>query len=243
VKRVEEKGYDLRPVTDNSPFFYKIEGGIPKPVSLVFGSSVILLFVVIGIPLLYWKGEMTKTVKPVAMFAMLGVAFMLIEISLIQRFVLILGQPVISMAILLFSLLGGAGIGSLLSSRLVREKISRRIAWASLSVALMVLCYLFILPLVFDQLLEVSLLIRLLVTVLMLIPLGFCMGFPFPLGIRYLKETRREIAIPWMWSVNGVSSVLGSAMTVVVAIRFGYTSALLISAVCYLLIFLIFRKS
>ncbi|HSB07562.1 MAG TPA: hypothetical protein VLK23_20475 [Thermodesulfobacteriota bacterium] len=242
-KRVEKSGYDIRPVTDDSPFFYKIEGGIPKPVSLAFWSSVILLFVVTGSPLLFWKGEMTRVRKPMALFTMLGVAFMVIEISLIQRFVLFLGQPVISMAILLFSLLGGAGLGSVWSGRLVRDKISRRIATASLTVGVMILCYLFLLPFIFEQLLGLSLLIRLLVTVLMLGPLGFLMGFPFPLGLRYLKETGMGNAIPWMWGINGVSSVFGSVITVVVAISFGFTGALLISVGCYLVIFLLFLKS
>jgi hypothetical protein len=69
------------------------------------------------------------------------------------------------------------------------------------------------------------------------------MGFPFPLGIRLLKEMAMESKIPWMWGVNGVSSVFGSVLTIVVAISFGFTEALLLSACCYFIIFVIFLKS
>jgi hypothetical protein len=66
------------------------------------------------------------------------------------------------------------------------------------------------------------------------------MGIPFPLGIRWLKERRLETLIPWMWGINGVSAVLGSVMTIVVAMSFGFTEAILISAACYFIAFLIF---
>ncbi len=70
--------------------------------------------------------------------------------------------------------------------------------------------------------------------------MGFFMGFPFPLGIRFLKEKGLENQIPWMWGVNGVSSVFGSTMRIVVAIYSGFTEALLVSAVCYFLVFLVY---
>lgn len=253
-KRVEEKGYDIRPVTDNSPFFYKIERGIPKQVSLIFGASLLFTLIVIGIPFVDRVREGMKTeghpkrrkpfreipFKPMVLFILLGVAFMLVEISLIQRFVLFLGPPVLSLAMLLFSLLGGAGTGSLWSSRISRDRIPRGISKTSLSAAGLVLCYTFFLPVVFDQLLGLNLVFRSGVTLLLLAPLGFLMGFPFPLGIRLLKELGREKDIPWMWGVNGVSSVLGSGAAIVTALTLGYTGALLISVCCYFIIFLVY---
>ena len=173
---------------------------------------------------------------------MLGTGFMLIEISLIQKFILYLGQPVLSMAILLFSLLVGAGIGSLYSGRLTSEKIIKGIAIASLSIAAVIVGYTFLLPLIFDQLLGLGLAIRLLAVVIVFVPLGFLMGFPFPLGIRALKEVKMENYVPWMWGVNGVGSVLGSAITIVIAMSLGFTQSLLIGAGCYFIVFLAFRK-
>lgn len=255
-KMVRERGYDISPVTDNSPFFYKFEVGMPKPISLVFWSSVILFGLIILIPPLYWKKGVIQgrpflkkkryfdegILRSAVLFSMLGMGFMLVEISFIQRFVLFLGQPVLSLAILLFSLLGGAGMGSIWSGRFPPNKINKGIAVTSLFIVGMVLGYTFLLPIIFNQLLGLDLTTRLLATIFILIPLGFLMGIPFPLGIRWLKERSLENHIPWMWGINGVSSVLGSVMTIVVAISFGFTEALLVSAGCYLIIFLMFIK-
>ena len=175
------------------------------------------------------------------MFSMLGIGFMLVEISLIQRFVLFLGQPILSLAVLLFSLLAGAGIGSLYSGRLASKKIYGGITAVSLAIAATVVAYTFIIPLLFNQLLGLPLAVRLTAMIIVLIPLGFLMGFPFPLGIRALKEANMENYIPWMWGINGVGSVLGSVLTIIVAVVFGFTQALLIGAGCYLVVFLTFK--
>jgi len=252
----KELKLDISPATDNSPFFYKVDAGLPKPVSLVFWLSIIMMLLVLLVPPLYWKWRPARRethpkskessnwnlLRPVVLFSMLGIGFMLVEISLIQKFVLYLGQPVLSMAVLLFSLLVGAGMGSLYSGRLTSERITKGIALASLSIVAMVVIYTLLLPLIFNQLLGLELAVRLLAIVVTLIPLGFLMGFPFPLGIRLLKEMKVEKYIPWMWGINGVGSVLGSVMTIAVAISLGFTQALLTGAVCYFIVFLIFRK-
>jgi hypothetical protein len=251
---VGERGYDIRPVSDDDPFFYKFEKGVPKSVSLVFWPSIMLLVIMGFIPRVYGKKQ-THPPKPSAgkksasppdflqsvfLFSMLGVGFMLMEISFIQRFVLFLGQPVLSLSVLLFALLVGAGLGSLWSGRLPADRIRKGIAIASLSVAVMVLGYTFLLPVVFHQLLGLDLAVRLCATVFMLIPLGFCAGFPFPLGIRLLKELGREEQIPWMWGINGVGSVVGSTMTIVLAISLGFATAGYVSACCYLIVHFMF---
>ena len=256
VRIIKGVGYDISPVTDNSPFFYKLEEGLPKPVSLVFWPSLIMAMLVVLAPLLFWRKRFSPTetlskrerspnqnlLGPVVLFLMLGVGFMLVEISLIQRFVLFLGQPVLSITALLFSLLVGAGIGSMCSSRLAPDKLIKGLTIASLFIVTILLIYAFLLPLIFEQLLGLGLTIRLLATVVILLPLGFAMGFPFPSGIRLLKEMGMENHIPWMWGINGICSVLGSVMTIMIAISLGFTEALLIGASCYFIVFLVFRK-
>lgn len=256
VRIIKGLGYDISLVTDNSPFFYKLEEGLPRPVSLVFWSSIIMMILVILVPLLFLRKRFFPTkmrseskrslnqnlIRSVVLFSMLGVGFMLVEISLIQRFVLFLGQPVLSMTALLFSLLMGAGIGSICSGRLASDRLIRGLTIASLFIVAILLVYAFLLPLIFEQLLGLGLTIRLLATVVILLPLGFSMGFPFPLGIRLLREMGMENHIPWMWGINGICSVLGSVMTILIAISFGFTEALLIGASCYFLVFLVFRK-
>lgn len=250
IKMVKERGYDISPVMDNNPFFYKFEIGLPKPVFLLFWSSLILTIFIVFMPPLFWKKKLIETerqlkniVKSAILFSMLGLGFMLIEICFIQKFVLFLGYPVLSLAVLLSALLGGAGMGSLWSGQFAPGKINRVIAMTSLSIVVMVLGYTVFLPIAFDQLLGFDLTIRLLATIFILIPLGFLMGVPFPLGIRWLKDRRLENHIPWMWGINGVSSVLGSVMTIIIAISFGFTEALLASAACYFIVFIIFLKS
>jgi len=247
---------DLSTVTDNNPFFYKIDVGLPPPVSLVFWLSLVLMLLVLVAPPIYWKLRSSRgrgksrerrstgnrVVPSVVLFVLIGIGFMLIEISLIQRFILYLGQPVLSMAVLLFSLLTGAGLGSLYSGRLTLENIHRGITTAALSVAILAIVYIFLIPLVFNQLLGLNLALRMLVMLLMLIPLGFLMGFPFPLGIRALKEREMDRYIPWMWGINGVGSVLGSAFTIVIAISLGFAQALLLGAICYLFVFFVFAR-
>lgn len=250
---------DVSPVTDNNPFFYKFEKGTPTNVSLILWVSIIMLLLVILAPLLYLKSKSHyRKAKPkkrnetglkqnlfryVVLFSMLGIGFMLVEISTIQRFILFLGHPVLSLAVLLFSLLVGAGMGSLYSGRFAPEKIIRVIAIVSMFIVAVLLIYTFSLSVIFRQLMGLELAIRILVTVAMLTPLGLLMGFPFPLGLRLLKETGMEGYIPWMWGINGIGSVLGSTLTIVVAISFGLAQAMLLGAACYFVVFLTFQRS
>jgi hypothetical protein len=255
-KMVQEKGFDISPITDDNPFFYKIEKGTPRPVALVLVASTFILLFMVLVPSVIWRKSLIQKeaspkhdkkfnqtkLKSILLFSMLGFGFILIEISLIQRFALFLGHPVLSMALLLFGLLGSAGMGSMLSGRITSDKINLMISIASLSAVIMILGYIFFLPLVFDHLLGWNLTLRLLFTVLILCPLGLSVGFPFPLGLRGLREMGMEAYIPWMWGINGTSSVLGSVMAIVVAISFGFTQVLLVSALCYFIVFLIFLK-
>jgi hypothetical protein len=256
IHMVKERGYDISPVSDNRPFFYKIERGIPNSVSLVFWLSMIIWFLMVSIPLLCWRGGTTQgkkdseegkrltqsRLKSIALFSMLGMGFMLSEISFIQRLTLFLGQPTFSLALLIFSLLGWAGLGSLWSSRLILDRIRKGIVTSSLTIALLLLFYAFLLPPLLDQLLGLALPLRALIANLILAPLGFSMGLPFSLGIRSLKEMGMGNHIPWMWGVNGASSVLGSVLTILIAISFGFTQALIISAGCYFIVFILFLK-
>ncbi len=189
----QEQGLDVSPVTDDSPFFYKFEEGTPGNVSLILwvSTGILLLTMLVS---LRRKGEprnQAKNPRPIrlaVLFSMLGIGFMLAEVSLFQRFTLFLGQPVLSLTVSLASLLVGAGLGSLYTGRFSSEKLARVIPIAALAVAATLVVYAFSLPFVFNLLLGTGLSIRLLATVIMLALLGFLMGFPFPLGLRLLKE-------------------------------------------------------
>jgi hypothetical protein len=255
VREAKQLGHDISPVSDNSPFFYKFENGIPRPVSRVFKLSVVATFLVMMVPMFFIMKSKYKTSKRsntkretagnpipyVVIFLMMGLGFMMVEISLIQRFVLFLGKPVLSLIVLLFSLLGGAGIGSTASGQVTPSKIAKWGATASILAAITLLIYAFALPLILDYFLGLDITFRVLVAVMVLIPLGIVMGFPFPLAIQSLKEHRIEHYIPWMWGINGISSVLGSTATVIVAIYFGFTQVLVVGMGCYLTVSLMFK--
>lgn len=255
-KEAEKLGHDIRPVSDNNPFFYKFEKGIPKSVSRVLVFAILATVFVMTVPLLVYpkKGDRkrsdsrTRWVKgkkspiPYALvFLMLGMGFMMAEISLIQRFVLFLGRPVLSLAVLLFTLLGGAGMGSLASSYISPEKAAKGGAAAALVTAVMLLIYAGVLPIIFYHFLGPSVAYRVVIAVVLLIPLGVAMGFPFPLAIRSLKDRQLDHHIPWMWGINGTSSVLGSAATITIAMTFGFTQVLLAGVGSYIIVFLILR--
>jgi hypothetical protein len=251
---VTKVGHDINPVSDNSPFFYKFDSGIPKPVSRALVFSITATFLVIILPLVVLKKQphmqksrSSKKRKPggnpipfAVIFLMLGMGFMMVEISLIQRFVLFLGRPVLSLAVLLFSLLGGAGMGSILSGNVTPSRIAKGGSATGLITAIMLLIYAFALPVIFHQFLGLRIAHRVLIAILLLMPLGGVMGFPFPLALRSLKERGIDHYIPWMWGINGISSVLGSTATVVIAIYFGFTQVLVIGVGCYVTVSLIF---
>ena len=258
VKRnlARNAGIDVSPVTDNRPFFYKIDIGLPSQVSLVLWLSVGLMLVALTVPALVWRrrpaGQKVqhpskRPARPVVLralflFSMLGIGFMLIEISLIQKFMLFLGQPVLSLTIVLFSLLAGSGLGSLHSGRYAPETLTRKIVTFSLATMAIAVAYALVLPVLFEWLLGLALAVRLLVTAVLLFPLGFAMGHLFPLGMRGLKQGTAEDYIPWVWGVNGVGSVLGSVATIAIAMTAGFAQALLAGAGCYLLTALVFAQ-
>ncbi len=237
---------DIRPVSDNDPFFYNFEGRTPGNVSLILWVSTGILLLTILMSLRKRKGisydaRNKKPIRFALLFCILGAGFMLAEVSLFQKFTFFLGQPVLSLTVSLASLLMGAGLGSLFSGRFSSEKLARLIPIAALAIAAMLAVYAFSLPHIFSLLLGTGLPLRLLTTVFLLVLLGFLMGFPFPLGLRLLSELKREDFIPWAWGINGIASVVGSVITIVIAMSLGFTEAIFAGAGLYFLLFLMFQ--
>ncbi len=245
IKLSLKRGSTISPVSDNNPFFFKLDKGIPKPILLILHSALGGVFLATLLPLLFLRRSLNFWERSIIfkfpfLYALLGLGFMLVEISLIQRFSLFLGHPVLSLSLLLFSILTGASVGSLKSGSISGDKIQKGISRSCLLVSILLFSYVILIPFLFGKLQGQSLMLRLSVSFLICGVLGFLMGFPFPLGIRLLKEKKGEMLIPWMWAINGGSSVLGSVVTVIIAISFGFNEVLLLGSFCYLLSFLIF---
>lgn len=242
IDRVADVGYDIRPVSDNDPFFYKLESGLPGSIRTVLVLSLVLLALVAAVLFVIEDKGAKRPAGPgerfrdLTVFTMLGIAYMVVEISLVQKFVFFLGKPVLSLTVILFAVLLGTGIGSSLTGRIREGSTGKAAALAALAIVGLLLVYNFaVLPLLFRHLLGMALLGRTILSVVILLPLAVIMGMPFPLTVRRLGEAGHSGLIPWMWGVNASSSVVGSVLAMAIAIRFGFNEAVLAGAACYLL--------
>jgi hypothetical protein len=164
-------------------------------------------------------------------FIALGLGFILLEISFIQRFVLFLGYPTYSLTVVLFSLLVFTGIGSYLTDR-IHESFESALPRRLGLLLLMVGAYLFGLPLLFDALLGAPLPVRVLTAIGLLAPLGLVLGSFFPLGIRILERTNRQL-VPWGWAVNGSATVVGTILAVMMGMTWSFTVVTLVAMAVY----------
>jgi spermidine synthase len=164
-------------------------------------------------------------------FAALGLGFMFIEISLIQQFILILGHPTHSVAIILLALLLWTGLGSFVSGR---SRLSERTLIRGALVALLVLVPLYgwLVPGWLGRWLGTPAWIRYAVTIVVLLPLGLTLGVFFPSGLREVRR-HHESLVPWAWGGNGAASVVGSILAIVLAISFGFRVVLLTAVAIY----------
>lgn len=232
-------GHDISTVSDNRPFFYNMDPGLPAPLPSLLWTALAAAALVCGYPLLRGlpSGQGRRRLPAyVLLFAALGFGFMLIEISVVQRLTFFLGDPVLALAVLLFSLLVFMGLGSLASSRIPPPRLKAALSCSGFAVAAAALGYALVLPALLDWLLPLSLTSRVLCALLLLAPLAALLGLPFPLGLRLLAGAGNAQAIPWMWAINGVLAVLGAVAAVALAMWAGLNHVLLAAAFCYALL-------
>lgn len=161
---------------------------------------------------------------------------MLIEIAMIQRFLLFLGHPTFAVSIILFSLLAGSGIGSF-SSQFWKKNLLEKIMITGLLTGFVIGFYVFSLNEIFDALLYQTKFVRTLASFALVFPAGFLMGMFFPSGIRILNQYHPH-SIPWMWAINGLMSVFGSVVAMVIGKIDGFAEAFACGGTGYILIFL-----
>jgi hypothetical protein len=229
--------FDFEPTTDDSPFFYQFTPGLPEQVSELLFVSLVAAAIYLSWAMFFYirrDGKQPRRIGLAPYFALLGAAFMLVEISLIQRFNLLLGQPALGLVTVIGGLLVGGGLGSLFSNRFVVERLPGLVGAFALAVALAVAATLVIYPPLIDAALPLALPARLLVTLLAVLPLGFLMGVPFPSGLRVADRADPQ-GIAAFWGANAVTSVVGSAAAMALAIGSGFSAALLAGAGVYAL--------
>ena len=256
---------NVEPTRDNNPFFFNsvrlsnlsnvIEGTTGEwqktnlGTSILFAlfgiTTVLVLLFIIG-PLVLVRGRALATglgtkLAYLLYFACLGAGFIIVEVAMIQKFILFLGHPVYALAVVLFSVLAFSAIGSYLTGRVSQERLTPALMKLLVVLVALVVVYIVVLPPIFYGMVGLARPIRIVLAVVLMAPLAMVMGMPMPIGIRLLARNAPEI-IPWAWGVNGATSVMGSVAALVIAIMTGFNQALMIGAGLYLLaLFLITR--
>jgi hypothetical protein len=242
--------FNVAPVYDDAPFFFftlkpsqilgaGTEHGIDWKVNM--GVAVLLMLVVISalavlafliIPLLF-SAEARHGAKwvPLIYFVAIGLGYIVVEITLIQRLVLFLGHPIYAMTVVVFLMLLSSGAGSITSRRIFSDPARVRVAFAV--VVAILAAYYFGLSPVLHLLIGLPQTVKILIASALIIPLGFVMGMPFPCGLRMLSERGSDNLVEWAWAMNAASSVLGSVLAMTVAIQFGLGVTLIGGALAY----------
>jgi hypothetical protein len=247
----ESYAYNVSPVSDSAPFFFftlktrhVIEnimagtghgmdwrinlGVVVLGMLLIISILAVLAFLILPLALHRHRQNVPKTgMVALLYFITVGFGFILVEISLIQRFVLFLGHPTYALTVVVFLLLLSSGAGSVAARHRITSG-GKVMPLLGLICALIVVNVV-LLPWLLSAAVGLPFAIKLGISGLVLAPLGFLMGMPFPTGLRLVKT------VEWAWALNAAASVLGSVMAMIVAIHFGLTVTLLCAAVAYLL--------
>lgn len=255
---ISEYPYDIRAISDNRPFFwhftpfsdavgalddsataFDLEVGIGERVLVVLlALSVLLAAVFLLLPFVLvrdtWK-RLPHKANTAPIFAILGLAFIAFEITLIQRFSLVLGYPTYSLTVTLMAILLSTGVGSLVSERW--HHVPRRMLTAlAVAIVALGLFYGFVAPSLEDALLSWPLLLKCVVVALLCAPLGFCLGMFMPLSISLVArdESHSREYVAWGWAINGFFSVIGSTLTTMVSMTYGFRAVMTGSVLLYL---------
>ncbi len=247
----EKAAFDLSPTTDDRPFFFdrvpvvgwlRHRMGLPAPAwasgELPLGSRTLLVALVVTainalllvtLPALAGVSGRGLRFAWIAYFACLGLGYIVVEIVLIQRFNLYLGNPAYALTVVLFTMLVSSGAGSLYAERFDDPRtLSHILAVVCAGIAVV---WLTIDPFIHATL-GASQRTRVVLAVLYVAPVAFLMGMPFPTGLRQAGRVSESL-VPWAWAVNGATSVLGSVLAVVVSMTAGFSTSLVFAAIAY----------
>jgi hypothetical protein len=241
---LEDWGLDIVPSTDDRPFFFQtlplfghIDPRARERLSFNEEAVVMLRWLIVGVSALsivlfflplvlkrrigsgraFWRGS--------AYFLSIGLAFMLIEVPWIQRFILYLGHPSHATTVVLSALLLGAGIGSFLASKIEPARAKR----LGLVLPLVLIAVTVLLGPLFEATLGLDLALRVMISIVLLAPAGLLMGIAFPIGMISFGDAHK----PWFWAMNGAASVLASVLSVGLSMSLGFSTVLCFGVLFY----------
>jgi hypothetical protein len=244
--------FDIQPATDDKPYY----SGYLKPESLpgfaarageipeewgyilllaTFAQSLIFALLVAVLPVGFRFRELFKarrgTFGVVLYYACLGLGYMMAEIYLIQKFVFYLGDPVYANSIVITILLISSGLGSIAAGSVPSRRT--RVLAAGAGILALAAFFHFVMPALLGASLGLPLVVRALLSVVIISPLGFLLGIPFPSGLALLSRSRGGI-VPWAWGMNGALSVTGAVLTRILSTSMGFSTVLGVMAALYL---------
>ncbi|MGE0482477.1 MAG: hypothetical protein AB7Q17_18630 [Phycisphaerae bacterium] len=255
---VRDYFYNIRPAPDDAPFFFDYygfkslanpfapsAGGFPVtrlPLALVVMPAAVIQIALLAALCILWPlrtrlsglAGLPGKFRILLYFAAIGLAFIAVEVMLLQKLMVFLGGPVYSMAVTLFSILVFCGVGAYLSKLFTRgsAKIGGALALVLLAAAIYATTW--FLNSQLPLLMHLSHPLRCVAAVAVLLPVGLLMGMPFPTGIRLAEQLNPNLT-PWCWSVNAFATVLGSIGCIFVALLSDFTTVLYAGLGVYLI--------
>lgn len=262
INQVTSKMFlDLSVPTDNKPFFFNqlrfrdiphfikmrqsnqlgsgvLGGNLRASMALVLILVIAFVAVVCTILLPLRATAKSASRRLIAIgtsyFSLIGAGFMLTEISLLQFFSVFLGHPIYAMGVCLFSLILSSGLGSLASGRFPLNTSRRITLWGAIVAGYLLLAQ-WGLTHLFEGTTSQPLSVRILISLAIVIPVGFLLGFAFPTGMSLVKKIDSE-PTPWFWGINGATGVLASVLGVMVSMALGINVTMFLAGMCYLLL-------
>jgi hypothetical protein len=195
-------------------------------------STVLILLPLIFLPRLE-RGKKSRF-SIFVYFSCLGLAFMFIEIALMQKFVLFLAHPIYALSVVITTFLLFAGLGAYTSKSKLFFRPGR-FKFIIIPIITSLLFYIIFLDTVFKGFGSISPWLRIVITIILLAPVSFFMGMPFPIGLTRVSKSASggPTFIPWAWGINGCASVLSPIIGLLLAIHFGFDSVLILGGALY----------
>jgi hypothetical protein len=238
-----ESSINLEPIVDDKPFPFDVDLERPHLLRMIRIVGILTLILgLIPVALLLFihsirnRAGNKKPLQSLAIglpailyFALLGIGYLVIEVVFIQQLQVFLGMPVLVMAVVIAGMLFFSGLGSLFSANW-----STRTAGTAfvIIIALSALTY-SLLPAIIQTCIIFPLPVRIVITLLLMAPIGFAMGVPFPLGIRMIKEELHEGFAAAMFGLNGAFSALATPLALASATIVGFRSTFFLGVGAY----------
>ena len=235
-----EMGINPKIPTDDSPFYFAREP-VPRQMITLLGT-VLAISAALSVMLVYHDrkarkvedGERPARTGMFVLFAVfIGLGFMILEITFIQKFLLLLGTPIMALTVILFSILLSSGVGAYTSGRLFKDRPHQAVLASIPVLAGIILFYLFFLQGIIDSSITASLPARTALTFALLSPAGLLMGFQFPSLIGMASRSSGGNNTTLLWGVNVVASIVGTVLAALLGMIVGFNGNLLIGLAMY----------